>query len=117
MRLNHDIVKAKEEIIGVYVKNRAKEDLGEIYEIMLDKNTGKVSYVVLESGSFLGMGGKLFAIPWQAINYDPNEQCFILNVNREKLKNAPGFDKNNWPNISDRSWGESITQYYGSKYY
>lgn len=117
MAHNGNIVKAKEEVIGVDVKNPAKEDLGEICEIMLDKTSGRVAYAVLESGGFLGLGGQLFALPWKALNYDPTEECFILNVDKEKLKNAPGFDKNNWPDMADQTWGDSISEYYNVKSY
>lgn len=112
-----EVVKAKDEVIGVKMKNKADETLGEVCEVMLDKNTGNVAYAVLESGSFLGLGGKLFAIPWKAFHYDPEEECFILNVDKEKLKNAPGFDKDHWPNMADRSWGDSVYEYYNTPRY
>lgn len=112
-----NVVKAKEEVIGVDVKNNAKENLGCICEVMLDKTSGKVAYAVLDSGSFLGMGGKYFAIPWNAFHYDSNEECFILNVEKEQMKNAPGFDKDNWPDMADQTWGSSISKYYGTKSY
>jgi hypothetical protein len=117
MKYSNEVVKAKDEIIDVEVKNPADESLGKICEVMLDKVGGKVAYVVLESGSFLGIGGKLFALPWHSISYDPSKECFILNVDKEKLKSAPGFDKNNWPDMADRAWGTSISQYYGAKSY
>lgn len=117
MERYENIVKAKNQVIDVDVKNLTKENLGKICEIMLDKVSGRVAYIVLESGSFLGMGGKLFAIPWNAIHYDLNEDCFILNLDKEKLKNAPGFDKDHWPDVADRSWGETIAQYYSPSNY
>lgn len=117
MKHNGNVVKAKDEVIDVEVKNPAHEDLGKICEIMLDKTSGRVAYVVLDSGSFLGIGGKLYALPWNSIHYDSEDECFILNVDKEKLKNAPGFDKDNWPDMADRSWGESISEYYGVKSY
>ena len=112
-----NVVKAKEEVINIKVVNPANEDLGKICEVMLDKESGRVAYAVLESGSFLGVGGKLFALPWSSIKYDPEKEAFLLDVEKEKLKKAPGFDKNNWPDMADRSWGESVSQYYGVKSY
>lgn len=106
-----------DEVIGVKVINSAKESLGKIYQIVLDKYSGQTLYLVLESGSFLGMGGKLFALPWNAIHYDQDEEAFILNISKEKLKNAPGFDKDNWPDMADRTWTKSIYSYYGTKSY
>jgi hypothetical protein len=84
---------------------------------MLDKVSGKAAYAVLDTGSFLGIGGKLFALPWNSIHYDLDKDCFILNIDKEKLKNAPGFDRDNWPDFADKSLGESLSQYYGVKSY
>jgi len=112
-----NVVKANDQIVGVDVKNNANEDLGEIKEIMLDKSTGQVAYLVLDSGSFLGMGGKLFALPWHSIHFDKEEKCFILNIDKDRLKNAPGFDKDHWPDMADRTWGKSVSTYYNTKGY
>jgi sporulation protein YlmC with PRC-barrel domain len=117
MKHDNEIVKAKDEVINVDVKNQEGEDLGKISEIMLDKESGTVVYAVLESGSFLGLGGKLFAIPWKAFHYDPDKECFELDASSDKIKNAPGFDKNNWPNMADRTWGASISEYYETPVY
>jgi len=114
--LSSEVVKSKE-VIGVSVKNKAGENLGEIYEIILDKHKGYARYVVLSFGGFLGIGDKLFALPWEVISYNPEEECFILNIDKEKLKNAPGFDKNNWPNMADQTWGKNIYNYYGIRPY
>jgi hypothetical protein len=67
-----------------------------------------------EIGGFLGVGNKLFAIPWQAFEQHAAEDKLILDVEREKLQNAPGFEKDGrWPDFADRTWGESIYNYYG----
>jgi hypothetical protein len=109
-----DLVKSSE-VVNVTVKNLQKETLGEIEEIVLHKVSGKVAYIVLNSGSFLGMGGKFFAVPWNAIKYDANEECFLLNVAKDEFKNAPGFDKDRWPNMADQTWANSISEFYSEK--
>jgi len=114
--ITSDIVKA-EEVIGVDVQNAKGEDLGTINTLVLDKRAGFVRYVVLSFGGFLGMGDKLFALPWEILSYNEARDCFVLDIPQEKLKNAPGFNKNQWPNMSDRKWGESIFNYYGSRPY
>ncbi len=106
-----NIVKASD-VIGVGVKNLENENLGKIEEVMLDKETGDVRYVVLSFSEFLGLGGKLFALPWRAISYDTNLECFILNRKKETLKNAPGFDKDHWPDMASPSWSAEINRYY-----
>lgn len=110
------IVRAKD-VIDVDVKNTEGKDLGEIKDIVLDKISGQVRYIVLSFGGLLGLGDKLFALPWNAIHYDAEEECFILNIDKDRLKNAPGFDDDNWPDMADRQWEKSIYNYYGTKPY
>jgi sporulation protein YlmC with PRC-barrel domain len=108
----HQIVNA-DDVIGVEVKNAQGENLGKVEALMLDKLEGKVSYVVLSFGGFLGMGDKLFAMPWSIFNYDDKQDCFIISVDKETLRNSPGFDKNHWPDMSSPNWGTTINKYYG----
>lgn len=101
-------------LIGDTVVNGQEEDLGDIKEIMLDIRTGQVAYAVLSFGGFLGMGEKLFAVPWQALHLDTHNKRFILDVSKEHLKNAPGFDPDAWPDMSDISWSDQIHAFYGT---
>ncbi|MEN0036698.1 MAG: PRC-barrel domain-containing protein [Cellvibrio sp.] len=101
---------------GNDVYNRAEENLGDIKEIMLDVANGKISYAVLSFGSFLGLGGKLFAVPWSALTLDTENKRFILDVSKERLENAPGFDKDDWPDMADETWAKNVHSYYGSQY-
>ncbi len=112
MEVNTNQVVKASDVVGVDVMNKEGEDLGEIKEIILDKISGEVRYVVLSFGGFLGLGDKLFALPWKAISYDQEEDAFILNVDKERLKNAPGFDADSWPNMANRTWEEGIHDYY-----
>ncbi len=99
-------------LTGNDVYNRKEENLGSIKEIMLDMHTGNICYAVLSSGGFLGMGDRLFAVPWGALTLDTVNQCFLLNMDADRLKNAPGFDKDKWPDMADLSWEKSIHSYY-----
>lgn len=102
---------------GDKVRNAAGEDLGEIKEIMIDVSSGRVAYAVLSFGGFLGMGDKLFAIPWEALQLDQENERFILDVDKETLENAPGFDEDDWPEFADRTWGAEIHSHYGYEPY
>ena len=104
-------------LLGNDVYNRKEEDLGDIKEIMLDMRTGRVSYAVLSFGGFLGMGEKLFAVPWSALTLDTQNKRFTLDVEKDRLESAPGFDQDSWPNMADPSWEKSIHDYYGTKPY
>ena len=104
-------------ITGDEVRNPEGEDLGKIEDIMLDMTTGKISYAVLSFGGVLGMGDKLFAIPWSALELDADNKCFVLDIEKDKLEKAPGFDKNNWPSMADNQWATHIHSYYGTRPY
>ena len=105
------LVRSKD-VLSVPVKNRKKESLGEIEEIVLHKITGEVAYVVLSFGGLFGLGDKLFVVPWNSLHYDAEENAFILNVDKDRLENAPGFDKSNWPDMTNDKWILSIDKYY-----
>lgn len=100
-------------ICGDEVVNSAGEKLGDIKELMIDCASSRVIYAVLEFGGFLGMGTKLFAVPMQAITLDTENKRFVLDVNKERLDNAPGFDKENWPDFADTTFANSVHDYYG----
>lgn len=98
------------DVIGKDVKSPQLETLGEIEEIVLDKLSGQARYVVLSFGGFLGLGEDYFAFPWKSISYDKAEECFILNVSKDKLNRDYGFDKDNWPDMA--TWPTTIDTYY-----
>lgn len=101
-------------LIGDDVVNGNDESLGDIKEIMLDMGTGQVAYAVLAFGGFLGMGEKLFAVPWQALHLDTVNKRFVLNIDKERLKTAPGFNPDAWPDMSDITWANQIHSFYGT---
>ena len=87
--------------------------MGKIQELAIDARKNRVAYAVFSFGGFTGMGNNLFAMPWKAFEFHATEHKLILNVDKEKLKSAPGFEKDDkWPDFSDTLWGESIYNYY-----
>jgi len=104
-------------LIGDAVVNRKGEDLGKIEDLMIDPEQGRVGYAVLSFGGFLGVGDKLFAVPMQALKLSREDKKFVLDVDKEKLKNAPGFDKNHWPDMTDRTFGTQVYSYYETRPY
>jgi sporulation protein YlmC with PRC-barrel domain len=110
-------IMAADTLEGDDVVNTKGEDLGNIKDIMIDVPSGRVAYAVLSSGGFLGIGDKLFAIPWSALTLDADRKCFILDVDKETLKNAPGFDKDHWPSMADPTWAQEVHDYYGQRGY
>ena len=104
-------------LMGNDVYNAEGDDLGDIKEIMLDMRSGRIGYAVLSYGGFLGIADKLFAVPWGALKLDTENKRFTLNVSKDRLEHAPGFDKDCWPNMADESWARDIHSYYGVKVY
>lgn len=104
-------------LTGDDVINKNGDDLGDIKDIMLDVRSGRVAYAVLSFGGFLGMGEKLFAVPWSALKLDATNKRFVLDVAKDRLESAPGFDKDHWPDMADQKWATEIHTYYGTTPY
>lgn len=100
-------------LIGEKVHNVQGDYLGDIKEIVLEMRSGKVAYAVLSFGGVLGVGRKLFAVPWNALVPDTLNKSLVLDVAKDRFKDAPGFDSDKWPNMADRAWSDGIHNYYG----
>jgi sporulation protein YlmC with PRC-barrel domain len=105
------------ELLGARVVNLKGENLGKIEDLIIEPEAGRVTYGILSFGGFLGLGEKLFAVPLQAMRTSPEERAFILDVDKERLKRAPGFDRNNQPDLSDRAFCSTVYAFYGSAPY
>lgn len=97
-------------LIGLEVRNDAGKDLGEINDLAIDGHTGKIEYAAVSFGGFVGVGDKLFAVPWDALQVkqvgDREDDNWIatMNVSQEMLETAKGFNKDNWPDMADERW-------------
>jgi len=105
-------IKSVSSLSGTKVINKAGKNLGKIEDFVVDLATGRIAYVVLSFGAFMATD-KLFAIPIKALKLDLDKETFILDVYKEQLENAPGFDKSNWPDMADPEWGTKVHSYYG----
>lgn len=99
-------------IDGNGIRNHQGEDLGKVKDLMIDLADGSVSYAVVSYGGFLGMGDKLFAVPFEALTVDPENHAFLLDASKERLENAPGFDKDSWPNFADPQFTDTVRSFY-----
>lgn len=118
---NHDgpgpAIMAADTLGGNEVYNLNNDKLGTIEHIMLDVGHGRIAYAVLARGGILGIGEKLHAIPWSALTLDAERKCFVLDADKEKLKEADGFDKEHWPSFVDPDWAADQYANYGSAPY
>ena len=92
------VLKASD-LIGMNVQGTDGKKLGQIKDLVIDPEEGGIEYAVLEFGGFAGIGDKYFAVPWEALQMDETNKKLSLDVHKKDLKNAPGFDKNNWPDL------------------
>jgi sporulation protein YlmC with PRC-barrel domain len=110
------LVHRAREILGMSVKNAAGNDLGSVNDLVIDTDTGKIRYAALSFGGFLGLGDKLFAVPWELFDrqYAVGDEKYylVLDIDDESLKAAPGFDQHHWPDLADPNFGDEIDKYY-----
>lgn len=104
-------------LVGMDVKNADGQALGKVNELVLDVDSGQVMYVALSTGGVLGVGDKLFAVPWKEfqLKRDEDDSYFVLNLDKAKLETAPGFDEENWPDVADENWRNEIDRYYNAE--
>jgi sporulation protein YlmC with PRC-barrel domain len=112
------------DIKGLSVYDMDDKSLGKIEDVVIDTRTGQIRYAVLSFGGILGFGDKFFAIPWKKLSFvskgettsgTQKEDYCVLNVSKETLEKAPGFNKDAWPNFANTTWQEEKDQHYGAK--
>lgn len=104
------------DLTGMTVKNASGQNLGSVDDLVIDVSTGKVRYAAVSFGGFLGVGDKLFAVPFHAFQLKndtgENKRHLVLNVTKERLERAKGFDKKAWPDFGDPRWGDENDQHF-----
>jgi sporulation protein YlmC with PRC-barrel domain len=105
------------QLIGMSIENNEKQSVGKINDLVLDAENGAIRYAAVTSGGFLGIGDKLFAVPWQAFKFrhDPerDEHLLVLDVTRKMLEGEEGFDQDHWPDFADPNFVADLHKRYG----
>lgn len=99
------------------VKSPQGEDLGQIEEVMIDMEVGRVAYAVLSVGGLWGLGSNWVPGPWDAVMLRPEEKVLLLKIDKEQLEKAPNFEAATLPELANRQWGAVIHTYYGDPPY
>jgi sporulation protein YlmC with PRC-barrel domain len=102
---------------GERVVTRHGETVGNVSELMLDVQRGRIAYAVVAHGGFMGLGERLHAIPWGALRFDAEHGCLVLDAERRTFLDAPGFDKEHWPSTPDAAWHHTLHRHYGCRPY
>ena len=103
-------------VVGTDVYNTAGEALGDIYDVMVDKRSGKIAYAVMSFGGFLGIGTRYHPLPWSTLTYDPRKAGYVVPMSKEVLQRAPtvGADEGI---CGDRVQEQTIHDYYKTRPY
>jgi hypothetical protein len=109
------VVSVQRDALGKKVLNYENEHVGKITDVIVDCATGHVTYAIMSFSGFLGIGDKLFAVPWVSLSFDPEHKAFLMKADKELLKSAPGFDDSNWPDLSDPLRRAENYRYYGTQ--
>ena len=112
--MNNRITLSSSSLVGDKVVNSRGDDLGKIEELMIDVHNGAVAYAVVSFGGFLGIGDKLFAVPWKALRVDEENKNVVYETTKKELEAAPGFDKDNWPDFSSAQYRDEVDAYYSA---
>lgn len=103
---------AASKVNGTSVYNRSGENLGSVYDVMINKVSGQVAYAVMSFGGFLGIGERYHPLPWKSLTYDTRQGGYVVDVNRDQLEKAPSYGRDETP-WSDPTYGRRVTDYYG----
>jgi hypothetical protein len=99
-------------VTGTNVYNAAGEPLGEIYDVMLDKRSGKIAYAIMSFGGFLGIGEQYHPLPWATLKYDTRQGGYVVGLTKEQLQGAPTYGFKETPPWGDRAYETRIHDYY-----
>jgi sporulation protein YlmC with PRC-barrel domain len=100
-------------LLGKPIVSPHGEFFGTLEEMMLDVESGCIAYVVI---TVEGVDGQLYAVPWEALTLSSDQQRYVIHVDRARLLNAPGFERDAWPDVTYDYLGE-IYAYYGLEPY
>ncbi len=104
---------ASDKVEGTAVYNRKGDHLGSVYNVMIDKVSGQVDYAVLSFGGFLGLGSSYHPLPWKALTFDTRRNGYIVDVDKDRLRDAPSYASDEVPDWDDTRFGRRINEYYG----
>jgi sporulation protein YlmC with PRC-barrel domain len=102
-------------IIGTDVYDMQGRKIGDVKDVVVDPQRGSIDYAVLSFGGMMGVGTKYFAVPWKSLQANSDGKRYMLNVDKTALKNAPGFDKNNWPDMANQQWASDVERFWQSR--
>jgi hypothetical protein len=102
---------ASNKVEGTAVYNRLGEQIGTVYNFMVDKVSGQVAYVVMSFGGFLGIGESYHPLPWKALTYNTDLGGHVVDIDKDRLESAPHYKADEDP-FADPAFGSKVDAYY-----
>jgi sporulation protein YlmC with PRC-barrel domain len=103
---------AASKVNGTAVYNRSGEKLGSIYDVMLEKTSGKASYAIMSFGGFLGIGDSYHPLPWSQLTYEPSRGGYVVDIDRSRLEGAPAYAASDTGFWDDPVRSRGVDDYY-----
>lgn len=105
-----------DELTGTDVRNPQDERLGSVSDVLLDPETGQISYLIVARGGFLGIGEESVAVPWERFRATPGVNTLVLDVPESDFENAPAVDLDTFGDPERRvEQNEQIDQYWSGR--
>jgi hypothetical protein len=104
---------AASKVNGASVYDSAGEKLGSIYDVMIEKTSGKTVYAIMSFGGFLGVGNSYHPLPWRHLTYDGSLGGYVVAIDRGRMEGAPSYAEGDTTVWDDPAYARHVDEYYG----
>jgi sporulation protein YlmC with PRC-barrel domain len=105
-------IEPAKKLIGREVQTTQGQKVGEIKDMIVDLESGRVLYTIVSAGGFLGIGDELTAVSPGAFS-SSGEAKVTVNADKEKLTAAPRFTKDHEAKLGDAGFAKQVYQHFG----
>jgi len=104
---------AASKVTGTDVYDLDGEKLGSIYDIMLNRASGRTEYAIMNFGGLFGIGQHYHPLPWSVLRYSDEKGGYVVNLDRKRLEGSPAYAQSDSAAWHDDTWGHRVDEYYG----
>ena len=102
-----------DKVEGTTIYDRQGSNIGTVKNVMINKLTGKVAYVVVQYGGVMGFGSDFYPMPWNVLTYDTGKGGYVVDMSKEQLQNAPRYSASSQPDWQSRGYHDELHRHYG----
>lgn len=96
------------DLLKADVVNGAGESYGGVRDILFDRGTGRLEFILLKAGSSLEIGNQVVAIPYSSCGHDATAERLTLNMSPAQVRRVARFVPENWKDLQDASWAYGL---------